>query len=302
MDRMPEGFNGKPDAVVIGNLTIDYVGGGGRRLGGPPSYCGIFLAPRTKVSVISNIGYDFPSGWIESLEDIGVDVSGVRTTPESAVFELKEEANGRSITVTSSGIPIPPESVDITIDIGIASPVLGEIGPSLLEILRKRASFLAVDLQGFVRTREENGTVIFGAKEGTLENFPGVDLIKGSMREAGAVTSRRDPSEALNRLRKYGEVAAITLGEAGAVVGYENENILIPPFEISDTKDATGSGDVFLAALALLIFTGEGIEQASAYACAAASINTQEPGPFVYYDEEVIIKRAGVIKRGIKRL
>ncbi len=129
---MLERVNGKPTVVIIGNLTIDYVEGGERRLGGPPSCCGVFLAPRTKVSVISNIGYDFPSEWIDSLKNIGIDVSRVKITPKSAVFKLKEEENGRSIIAPSTGFSIPPNSVDITVDVGI--PVLGEIGPSLLEI------------------------------------------------------------------------------------------------------------------------------------------------------------------------
>ncbi len=70
--------------------------------------------------------------------------------------------------------------------------------------------------------REENGTVIFGAKKSILDAFPRIDLIKVSLREVVALTSRRDLSGALNHLKKYGELASITLGKAGAVVGYEN--------------------------------------------------------------------------------
>ncbi|MEO1260290.1 MAG: PfkB family carbohydrate kinase [Bacteroidota bacterium] len=81
----------------------------------------------------------------------------------------------------------------------------------------------------------------------------------------------------LKRIKKQVKIVALTRGKKGATIFYENKKKDFPAFP-ADEVDPTGCGDMFAAAFMIKYNETKNIDQATAYANAAASLVVEKVG------------------------
>nr|MDQ3624008.1 PfkB family carbohydrate kinase [Verrucomicrobiota bacterium] len=106
-----------------------------------------------------------------------------------------------------------------------------------------------------------------------------VDVIKPNAGEARTltgvqVTGRASAREAGRRLLGRGAgAAAVTGGEEGTLLVWREDECWLPRLPV-ESIDATGAGDVFAAALGVMLAEGRPLAEAAAFANAAAALAT----------------------------
>jgi len=105
------------------------------------------------------------------------------------------------------------------------------------------------------------------------------DVVLPSRGEAKALTGIDDPVKAGERLLEMGpRIAAIKMGDKGAIIVTNEEKIFEPAFEVSEV-DPTGAGDVYDAAFVYGLFRGWNLTRTSEFASAAGAIKVTKFGP-----------------------
>lgn len=93
------------------------------------------------------------------------------------------------------------------------------------------------------------------------------------------VTNVADAKMAASRLRDRGvRNVVVTLGEAGAYVGGESFEGVIPAFRAGTVRDTTGAGDAFNGGFVAALAQGAGLKEAAQFGCAVAGISVTRPG------------------------
>lgn len=87
--------------------------------------------------------------------------------------------------------------------------------------------------------------------------LPYADLVKISDEEAYLLTGFEEPEQALQQLLSNGaRIAVVTLGEKGAILGFNGRYSHIPGFKMKEVVDTTGAGDAFWGAFLSRILKG----------------------------------------------
>jgi sugar/nucleoside kinase (ribokinase family) len=123
----------------------------------------------------------------------------------------------------------------------------GEFPLDLLKTVRRRATVLSGDAQGFLRHVKEDGTMCLELHEPDLENLSLFDVFKADLREATLLTGERDPVEAARKLQRFGP-REIVLTHAGGLVVVADEEIFQESFGDYAMEARTGRGDTCTAA------------------------------------------------------
>ena len=94
--------------------------------------------------------------------------------------------------------------------------------------------------------------------------LPYADLVKMSDEETLLLTDFEDPQEALQYLLSNGaRVAIVTLGDKGALLGFNGMYAHIPAFAMPEVVDTTGAGDAFWGAFLSKVLKGDSIDNLS---------------------------------------
>lgn len=247
-----------PAVVVVGAAARDLVDDDPRgwRLGGGVSYSALTTA-RLGLRTAAIVGVDAlaaPAAEIDLLREAGVDVRLV-ALERGPIFVNIERPGGRLQLCEERSDPIPVDAVPAAWRAApgwILAPVAAELPPAWADVPRDE-SFVAVGWQGLLRR------LVPG--EPTHHVEPSPDPI---IRRADLVGLSRDDVERdaelarLYALLRDGASLAITHGDQGGLIvhgahGPSTADLELrhyPALRSHDTVDATGAGDVFLAALA----------------------------------------------------
>ncbi|CUX78593.1 hypothetical protein CHITON_1814 [Thermococcus chitonophagus] len=211
--------------TVIGNFTIDIIGGK-KRPGGGAYYSSLVLSKFADVRVITKVGQDYPREWLKEVEEYVelVPIEG----KSSVVYELIYRGEERAIKVLSKGDPFKDHELLETRGEVIINPVANEITPNQVSLFRKPS----LDVQGFVRELKE----YVGLKEIDGWFLSNCKVVHTSLEEYQKIINPGKP-----------EILAITNGSREGVLIAE-ETIKFRPKKIS-VRDPTGAGDAFLALL-----------------------------------------------------
>ncbi|HEY8438383.1 MAG TPA: PfkB family carbohydrate kinase [Candidatus Limnocylindrales bacterium] len=294
-----------PAVVVVGSAARDLVDDDPRgwRLGGGVSYSALTTA-RLGLRTAALIGVDAAAAdaaEIDLLRDAGVDVHLVRLA-HGPVYVNIERPEGRLQLCEDRSDPVPVASVPAAWRSApgwILAPVAAELPPDWAELPSSDA-FVAVGWQGLLRDPVPG--------EPTRHVPPGPDAI---IRRADLVGLSRDDIErdvelaSLYRLLRRGASLAVTHGDQGGLIVHGAHGAAEADLELRHypavrshvTVDATGAGDVFLAALAAARIeprlVGGRIRQGFdlLLAAAAASLVLEGPGMLGVPDRDAVRRR-----------
>lgn len=97
------------------------------------------------------------------------------------------------------------------------------------------------------------------------------DYVFANLEELKALYKTDDMAEAVQQIAQDAEIAAITLGDKGAMAIHNGEVITIPAFPVDKVEDATGAGDLFASGFLLAVARGQTMEEALKLGCLCAS-------------------------------
>lgn len=98
-----------------------------------------------------------------------------------------------------------------------------------------------------------------------------VDYVFANIEELKSLYETDDLGEAVQQIARDAEIAAITLGEDGAMAIANGEVITVPAFPVEKVDDLTGAGDLFASGFLYGLARGQELEQALNLGCMAAS-------------------------------
>jgi ribokinase len=266
VDRLP----GRGETVVGADVVLAPGGKGANQAAAAAR-----LGPG--VAMVGRVGDDAAGDRQRAaLRDAGVDVDGVRTTPETPTGTATipvEEGSGENLIVVVPGANgrVAPE------DVGV--PAVREADVVLLQL---EIPVAAVSAAAAVA----GGTVVLTPAPpqplpaGLLDR---VDVLVPNEHElaqlARVASGERPIGELVDLARSVASGSVVvTLGARGAlVVPAEGPPVLQAPPPVT-AVDTTGAGDCFCGALAHALARGSELPEAVGYAVTAAALSTTGPG------------------------
>ncbi len=270
--------------AVVGNLTLDELDRDGKlvvRPGGSALFTSLAAASLgAKVSIVSNIGRDYPESILSSLTKSKIDTSEVRRNQEETTrFRISYTAGSRRLDLVHPGKNIRPSKAWKIFDLIHLGPVFNEIGIDALSTARHRCNFLSVDVQGLLRTTTRRGHVQLQKRK--IDQFLSkCNLVKATAEETRIVAPGKSlVASAKQFIRRGADFALITQGRSGALLATRDDIVLkIPSVPERQEIDMTGAGDVFVGSWLKTYLTTNDMFWSSAVAAAFASISVRSLG------------------------
>jgi len=294
------------DLVTVGHFSIDFIKTRKESqlqstLGGPPTF--VSLAARkmgAKVSVISNVGDDFPKEYCEWLVNEGIDLSMLRRIRKASTTRymlIYNDKGKRQLILKSRAPPIELEEIPeaLSAEVIQISPIAREVSYEVTERLRRHSSLLSLDPQGFLRRFNEDGRVYLG-KLVNPKILSKIDILKASKREIEMVTGESELTQAIKHVHEKGvNVVIVTRGEQSTILSLGRKIYRIPTVKPKVIADTTGAGDVFIGAFLSEYIKGKDPVWCSCVGSASASYVIQEVGPRGFRSKSEIYERAAQI-------
>lgn len=298
------------DVVALGELLIDFTWAGAdgdgyptlaAHPGGAP---GNFLAALTaygcKTAMIGKVGADaFGDLLLKSLDRAGIDRAGVAVDGSvftTLAFVTLDEHGERSFSFArkpgADTCLTPGEVPGAMIDhcrvfhFGTLSLTCAPAREATRQAVR-RAKAAGCRISFDPNLRPPLWDDLDRAREEMLWGLGQADIVKLSGEEADFLW-QCGPEAAADHLHDLGvKIAFVTLGPEGCLVSGNGRFCRVPALEGVRPVDTTGAGDIFGgAALSRLLQTGKSLEEltgqdleyAAHFGCAAAGLSTQRPG------------------------
>ena len=221
------------------------------------------------------------------LEEAGVDIRGLREHPSmsSGISHVLIEPGGERHFLAHREINDVLDYSYLSEDLIAESDIVymgscmslkGMDSGGTAELFRKAKSLGKITVTDFGGKAEIRGDYWLKLLDPVLRNC---DILMPSLREAVALTNRRELPEIRETLSCYGiRTLAVKLGEKGCYLTDFKDEWNIPTFPEFRAVDATGAGDSFVAGFIRGIIEGWPIESAAKFACCVASHNVTKVG------------------------
>jgi sugar/nucleoside kinase (ribokinase family) len=297
------------DIVTVGHFTIDLIFTPKTTcpkpvLGGSPAY--VSLAARkldAKVGVISKVGKDFPSEYVQRLSCEGVNLSRLKFVKKALTtkFVLTYRNGSRKLQLQEKAPNIYVRDIgSVGSKVIHIAPVANEVTEKAIEKLRTRTKVLSLDPQGFTRKFDKKGNVSpkKWADKSILEV---IDIFKSSLNEVKLVSGVKNLESAMMKIYEYGiKIVIVTLGLKGAKLFFEDSFYNIPAYKPKVVKDLTGAGDTFIGAFLAEYVKGKDPLWCACIGSAAASFVVQGIGSELFGEKEEVYERANKLYKEIK--
>lgn len=106
-----------------------------------------------------------------------------------------------------------------------------------------------------------------------------VDIVFANEQEALSLYETNDFAHALDLISKDCKLAAVTMGENGAVVVKDDQRIRVPATKVAHVVDTTGAGDLFASGFLFGYTNDRSLEDCAHLGCYAAGVVIQQIGP-----------------------
>jgi len=236
--------------LAVGTVAFDAIetpfGKTDKILGGAVTFIGLAATVLgVRSHLVSVVGGDFPSEYLDFLKSKNIDVSGVEIVPEGKSFfwsgKYHLDLNTRETLVTELNVlenfdpKIPSNSADADV------LMLGNLDPSVqltvLNRMKKRPKLVVLDTMNFWM----NNTW-----DKLLEVIAETDVITINDEEARQLSGESSLAKAAKKIHKLGpRYVIIKKGEHGALLFGEGKIFAIPALLLEDVFDPTGAGDTF---------------------------------------------------------
>jgi ribokinase len=289
---------------VYGNLTLDELDRNGKRVvrpGGSALYSSLASAYLgARVSVVSNIGRDYPRRNLSRLRHHGIDTTRVMSFDGLTTrFRISYRGSLRKLELIHPGNRIEPGSFLGALDAVHLGPVFLEVGLDTLDHARRHTEFLSVDVQGLLRSAGREGLVRLVRRN--IDPFLSkCNLVKATVEEARVIApSQSLVSTARRLLRKGARYALVTRGRTGSLlVKKDGQALHMPSVPESEAIDLTGAGDVFVGSWLATFLSTRDASWAAAVGAAFASLSIRKEGASKFrFARRELFKRASWVYR-----
>jgi len=240
--------------------------------GGPACYCSL-TARILKFDVVlhTKFGSDFPLvNYLTEQKIVFEDSLSIKPTTQ---FVLNLVNSERTLFLQNKCEPI--SDITLNTDNVIISPIFDEISIELFEKIKKNASFVMLDPQGFLRRRNSENRICL---EQTDLNLSNVSAIKVNTDELKCLTGASN-IDGIKILQKKGIDSVILTDKQNISLLSKNRiySITLPNLELNDT---TGIGDIFCAAFCCTMLKEKDILWALSFGggAAQAALESREIG------------------------
>lgn len=236
--------------VIVGTVAFDAIetpfGKTDKILGGAATYISLAAAKLyNKVKVISVVGGDFPSEYLNLLNNEGVVTEGIRMIPDGKTFfwsgRYHIDMNTRDTLVTELNVladfdPLLPESYK-----DCEYLMLGNLTPAIqkrvIEQLPVRPKLIAMDTMNFWMNT---------ALDDLLDVLKMIDVLTINDEEARQLSGEYSLVKAARKILAMGpKFLIIKKGEHGALLFHDDQVFFAPAMPLEDVFDPTGAGDTF---------------------------------------------------------
>ncbi len=229
----------KRDYVVIGTLTEDIDKSGNIHMGGTASYAALTAnAVGLDVGVLTVATADTDLSQLADVEVVRQD------TAKNSRFENVYTENGRiqylyaqADKIDIAKMPSAWKSAPI-MHVG---PLVYEIDPAQIALLRGENTLIGLTPQGWMRNWDDTGRIEPVEWDDAFNTLPQVDATVISAEDVG------HDWDYVESWVPHCKILAVTMGRGGVVVFYNGERREIPAPVVIE-EDATGAGDVFASA------------------------------------------------------
>ena len=250
---------------VISHCTIDTIEINNSKYvvpGGPGCYCSLTArALKFDVKLHTKFGSDFTlTDYLTGQKIVFEDAFSNQPTTQ---FTLQLVNSERTLFLKSKCEEI--NNIILDTDNLIISPLLDEIPLELFEQIKKKASFVLLDPQGFLRRVNSENKIYL---EHTDLNLSGISAIKVNCDELRSLTNNSN-LDGIKILQKKGIEHVILTDKQNISLLSENKiySITLPDIELNDT---TGIGDIFSATFCCTMLKEKDILWALSFAGGAA--------------------------------
>lgn len=139
---------------------------------------------------------------------------------------------------------------------------------------------VSLDVQGYLREVINHKVIAIDWKD-KQKTLPHIAVLKASETEARTLTGYTNIETAARQLFDWGvKEVVITSGSKGSLVYDGKEFHIIPAYQPTVIKDATGCGDTYMAGYLYQRIKGADIHDAGTFGAAMATIKIAASGPF----------------------
>lgn len=272
------------DVAFLGHYTKDtIVSATGTRIvdGGACNYgANVVIRMGLKTTVVTRLAKeDFHV--VDELTRSGVDVFA-RVSPQSTCLRLEyptPNVDERVIYVTSTAGAFTPAEVELLQARAflVGASLRGEVGPDVIQELRKKDALLAADVQGFIRVARE-GKLVPEAWSEKQQVLAHVDVLKADAVEAKMLTGEADIMLAARMLADMGPSEIVLTHRDGLLV-YADSQYYEVGFFPQKLAGRSGRGDTCIAAYVAKRLTAPPVD-ATTWAAAVTSLKMEAEGPF----------------------
>ncbi|MDR3309565.1 MAG: PfkB family carbohydrate kinase [Tannerella sp.] len=217
----------------------------------------------------------------EALEAQGLDVIVIES-PASVFFEniYGADSNERKQRVWAKAASFRAEDM-----LSVESKIF-HLGALLaddfsLDVVRNLAGkgLVSVDSQGYLREVRDTRVHAIDWQD-KLEALRYVHFLKANEYEMEVLTGYKDARQAALRLHEWGvHEVILTFGSEGSLIYDGSQFYDIPAYPPSETIDATGCGDTYMAGYLYRRVKGASIVEAAHFAAALSTLKIQRSGP-----------------------
>jgi sugar/nucleoside kinase (ribokinase family) len=219
---------------------------------------------------------------VDQLENAGIDVFPV-VTSSSTLMRLEypsDNPDERTLVMAATAGSITPDQVR-----GLAAraylvsaSVRGEVPADVIDELRLTGATIALDVQGYVRVRRNDGRLEHAPWPDRSAVLSLVDIVKADAVEAEAITGESDVERAARALADMGPREVVVTHRDGLLVLADGE-AHAAPFRLRQMVGRSGRGDTCLGSYTAMRLSASPAE-AILWSAAVTSLKMEADGPF----------------------
>jgi sugar/nucleoside kinase (ribokinase family) len=236
--------------LIVGTVAFDAIetpfGKTDKILGGAATYIGLAASFfNLKSAIVSVVGDDFPTEYIDMLSGKGIDVSSIEVVKGGKTFfwsgRYHNDLNSRDTLDTQLNVlsdfepKVPPHFVNAeVVMLGNLHPI---IQSSVLNQLKSKPRLVVLDTMNFWMNT---------AWSDLMDVIKRVDVITINDEEARQLSGEYSLVKAAAKIQQMGpKYVIIKKGEHGALIFHLDKVFFAPALPLEEVFDPTGAGDTF---------------------------------------------------------